>query len=526
MAMLKVMLVDDEPFIRQGMKILIDWKSYGYEIVAEAENGMQAMEILEREEIDLVFVDLKMPGISGLELIKNAQEKISRKIYFVILTGYADFSYAREALRLSVDDYLLKPIQEKELLEVLEKVQDEHRRILEEDIDDVLKQELDIHISHILLGKYLETDLEIVSTYLPESDQWQYVSFEFDKKDCEEPLHLQKQCVMEIKEILRGWKQQVVSCLNEEEQIVGAGVLLIPEMYEDSQKDAMQYIAWLQGRLQQRTGWRMQVYVGVPVERLEDISQSYFSIRLTRYMHEFSDDNNQPVAVSEKIKTVRPALGVRSKDIDGLVDAVRVNNKEMIENKVMSVYKQIQNTGFSMNVLQANLYYLLYRLVELADELDNEVNQEEVLKYIGQGSFDKIVLSGTADELTEFICAYAEYLDRLRKIESDGVIGQVKQYVKQNYNKNISLKSIGEQFYVNNVYLGQIFKKKCGMTFKEYLNQIRIEKATELLVHSDEKIYTIAEKVGFHNTDYFISKFVQEKGMTPLQYRKAMAKKR
>ena len=66
MAMLKVMLVDDEPFIRQGMKILIDWKSYGYEIVAEAENGMQAMEILEREEIDLVFVDLKMPGISGL----------------------------------------------------------------------------------------------------------------------------------------------------------------------------------------------------------------------------------------------------------------------------------------------------------------------------------------------------------------------------------------------------------------------------------------------------------------------------
>ncbi|MEI3220186.1 MAG: hypothetical protein V8S08_11995 [Lachnoclostridium sp.] len=73
---------------------------------------------------------------------------------------------------------------------------------------------------------------------------------------------------MEIKEILRGWKQQVVSCLHEEEQIVGAGVLLIPEMYEDPQKDAIHYIAWLQGRLQQRTGWKMQVYVGVPVERL------------------------------------------------------------------------------------------------------------------------------------------------------------------------------------------------------------------------------------------------------------------
>ena len=129
------------------------------------------------------------------------------------------------------------------------------------------------------------------------------------------------------------------------------------------------------------------------------------------------------------------------------------------------------------------------------------------------------MLSGTADELTEFVCAYAEYLERLRKVESEGVLGQVEEYIRKNYSENISLKSIGEQFYINNVYLGQIFKKKNGITFKEYLNRVRIEKATQLLADTDEKIYAIAEKVGFHNTDYFINKFVQEKGMTPRQYR-------
>ena len=525
MSKIKVLLVDDEPFIRQGMRMIIDWESYGYEIAAEAENGIQALEILDSEEIDLAFVDMKMPGMSGLELIKTAQEK-GMELYFVVLTGYADFSYAREALRLAVEDYLLKPIQKEELTDILERVKEEKEKDRNDNIELVLNHELDIHLSHILLGKYMETDLEIVNQYMPRSDRWQYVSFEFEKKSdvfrnmtAEERKSLQKQCVTEMRYILRDWQQQVVSSLHEEEQLTDAGVLLIPQMYKEQQMEVMEYVAWLQKRLQARTGRKTQVYVGTAVSRIADISQSYYSIRLTRCMHEFADGSNQPVAVGEKSENSRPALGMRTKDIEELVEAVRANNGEMIAVKVQQIYEQIQNSGFNLNVVQTKLYYLLYRLVNLANELDNEANQEEILKHIGQKSFDKIVLSGTADELTEFVCAYAKYLERLRKVESEGVLGQVEQYVRQNYSQNISLKSIGEQFYINNVYLGQIFKKKNGVAFKEYLNRIRIEKAAGLLKDTDEKIYTIAEKVGFHNTDYFINRFVQEKGITPRQYR-------
>ncbi len=377
--MFKVMLVDDEPFIRQGMKIILDWTSYGYEIAAEAENGIEALEILKTQEIDVVFADLKMPEMSGLEMIEQARAMVGNRVHFVILTGYAEFAYAKEALRLSVDDYLLKPIQEEEVVRILKRL---HSVLTEEKenrsgAEEIQRQELDAWLARIVLNKYLETELQ----------------------------------------------------------------------------------------------------------------------------------------------RFKPSVDMRERNIDELTEAVRRNDKGQIAEKTRKVYEQIQRSGSGMNVIHTKIHYLLYRLVELANELDSEANQEEILQYIAQESFDEIVLDGTEDELLNFVCAYAEYLEQLRKLEANGLFGQVELYVRENYDKNISLKSIGEQFYVNNVYLGQLFKKKSGVSFKEYLNRIRLEKAAKLLETTDEKIYTIAKKVGFQNTDYFISKFVRNMGMTPGQYR-------
>lgn len=260
--MWKVMLVDDEPFIRRGLKILINWEQYGYEIAAEAENGFQAIDILEKENIDLVFVDLKMPGMTGLEMIERVRDRLGASVDFVILTGFADFDYAKEAIRLSVRDYLLKPIQEKELVHILGQLGAEYRE----------------------------------------------------------------------------------------------------------------------------------------------------------------DENTKEAQTARK----------------------RLSKSDSIP--------------------------------------------EEIFKKSGK------------------------------------MLEQVEQYVQENYNKNISLKSLGEHFYINNVYLGQIFKREYGFTFRDYLNRLRIEKAMELLAETDDKIYMIAEQVGFSSVDYFVNKFIQEKGITPRRYRMELKK--
>ena len=145
--MIKVLLVDDEQFIRQGLKHLVDWEKYGYQILAEAENGMDAIHILEETDIDLVFVDIKMPGMTGMELISYVQKNLSRQIRFVILTGYAEFQYARKALQLNVLDYMLKPVQKEELIHVLTKINQDYQQEQQE-----RKQKYDFHIAKLLLG--------------------------------------------------------------------------------------------------------------------------------------------------------------------------------------------------------------------------------------------------------------------------------------------------------------------------------------------------------------------------------------
>lgn len=267
--MLKVMLVDDEPLIRQGMKLIIDWEAYGYEIAAEAENGFEALDILQKKEIDLVFADLKMPEMSGIEFMQRVREYEEkeygrRKMQFVVLTGYADFHYAKQAIRLSVRDYLLKPVREEELI--------------------------------CLLGQFR------------------------------------------------------AECL-----------------------------------------------------RRQDTSE------------ERKEGN-----------------GAEPKD---------------------------------------------------GEKKDADVWSEQEMKKTGD------------------------------------LLEDVEQYILENYDQNISLKSLGEQFFINNVYLGQIFKKKFGIAFRDYLNRVRMEQAAALLESTDDKIYAIAEKVGFSNVDYFINKFIQEKNITPRRYR-------
>ena len=142
--MIKVLLVDDEPFIRQGLRVLVDWEGYGFEIAGEAANGIEALEILKQEEIDVVFADLKMPGMGGLEMIEKAKKEIGSMTRFVILTGYADFDYAQRAIGLKVVDYMLKPVQTRDLQELLERME----KVFQEDKRKELREEKHKRLEH------------------------------------------------------------------------------------------------------------------------------------------------------------------------------------------------------------------------------------------------------------------------------------------------------------------------------------------------------------------------------------------
>ena len=147
-------------------------------------------------------------------------------------------------------------------------------------------------------------------------------------------------------------------------------------------------------------------------------------------------------------------------------------------------------------------------MIHLASEQDDEVNQEEILRLISESSFETGTMRGSKTHLMRFACEYGDYLSQLRK--------------KEHYADNLTLKGLSEKYYVNSAYLGQLFRKKYGQSFKDYLNNYRMDQAADLLLHSDKKIIQVAEEVGYHDLDYFVNRFIQVKGCTPAKFRKQM----
>ncbi len=353
--MLKVMLVDDEPFIMQGLSVLIDWEGLGYEIVKCAQDGGEAYEYLKKEKVDLIIADISMPVMTGLELLKRIREENLSDAYFVILSGYNDFNYAQQAIRYSCMEYILKPVNKEELTEILKRVS-------------------------------------------------------------------------------------------------------------------------LTGRME--TG---------------------------------SDTGEEDPA---------GRVVLRKEELDRLVSAIDQNDVTEMNLSVDALYDAMYDMGMNDELVSMNINYLQVRLIHLAVEQDESVDQEEILRFINENVYDAGRTKGTRTHLKRFALSYADYLAQLRKNVSRGVLQEIEREIKQNFAENLTLKDLSRKYYVNPSYLGQIFRKKYDQSFKDYLCSVRINEAASMLVKSDDKISLIAEKVGYKDTDYFIQKFIEIKGCTPARYRK------
>lgn len=322
--MIKVLLVDDEQFIRQGLRHIVDWEKYGYQVVAEAENGSDAIRILEEIEIDLAFVDIRMPGMSGMEMISYVHQNMKRRIGFVILTGYAEFQYAREALQYNVLDYILKPVQEEELLGVLKKINQEYQ-----DYHKGQREKYDFHISQILLGKFSDENIRQVRRYFVDGSSIKYVSVEFDQNQKEfialtrgERMEQQRGLLQYLRDLLEGFSYYVVPLVEAEEGIFGAGILLTQELCAKVEAEEKDFLKNIQKRVTCHFPCPIQIYVGQEVERLEQLSQSFLSIRVARCFHGIAQEESQ-VRNYEDFRHRKSSMKIQENDVEALLEAVK-----------------------------------------------------------------------------------------------------------------------------------------------------------------------------------------------------------
>lgn len=527
--MLKVLLVDDEPFIIQGLKVLIDWEQEGFMIAGTASNGKEAYDFLQKEEVDLIIADIQMPVMTGLELQETIRKENLSNAYFVILSGYADFEYARRALQNECTDYILKPVDREMLLKLLNRVsamRDEDDRMQQRN-RKMEKAYLARQLISLIKGKYDDSNLKYVISQIRCREGVRYVEIQMAESGMDEEVTdqdmrefqktLYECCVAFLKE----HASNCVFDVSADEKIYDVGVILFDYMSDEMKKGEKEYLNDLLNYLNGNLPRAVTMLVGKRVQDISNIARSYGNACMLRSFQGFRSKKDI-YFYEEEVQVSNDGMVLCKKSLDHLLKVVEQNNHMEIRSAVDQFYEEMGRRGVYGEAMTLNINYLLFQLIHLASEQDDEVNQEEILRLISESSFEAGTIRGSKAHLMRFACEYGDYLSQLRKNVSRGVLGNVEKEIRENYADNLTLKGLSEKYYVNSAYLGQLFRKKYGQSFKDYLNNYRMDRAADILLHSDKKIILVAEEVGYHDLDYFVNRFIQVKGCTPAKFRKQM----
>ncbi len=518
--MLKVLLVDDEPFILQGLSVIIDWNSEGFEIAGKVSNGLEALKYLREENIDLVIADIKMPEMTGIELLEKVRKEKISDAFFVVLSGYSDFEYARRALQNDCLDYILKPVGQEELIGLLHTVREICETSSRKREDDTVMERETFARNMITIchGRYRPGNVEYVKKYLCGGKSFRYISVELDvgNEDIRKltdmkkrQLHkeLYQKCILLFPE--REYLCMIDTSIREETYNVG--IIYVCESTEESEETAEQEnLEKIQRELKTSVGCPIVIIVGSSVDTIEEISDSCRSVLMWHSLRGLYSRKRLSGSVSEYFPDKQL--------LDSLIRAVKFNDKEGIRNGCEEFYQEMGEKGMDMHMVNMVVNHLVFEFLHLAQEQNENVNQE-IFRFINESTAGQINRIGKED-MIRVLSEYGDHLMQLRSPQSGEMLKQIEEDIRTHFRENLTLKDMGKKYFINSAYLGQTFKKQYGESFKDYLNRVRIDAAEELLLYSNKKIYEIAEEVGYKDMDYFINKFIALKGCTPTKFRR------
>lgn len=522
------MLVDDEPFILQGLRILVDYEAEGYEIAAVMTNGKEALEYLKNNDVDLIISDIQMPLMTGLELLENIKTNNISDAKFAILTGFDDFSFAQKALKYDSIDYILKPVQKDDMLSLLRKVSNIKQANIEQ--NETRKKMEDAYLARnviaLITGKFDNSNLEYVKKHMQLSGEIRYVDIEvYDQKsdnndEDDYDLRLtQRQLHMACREVMKENINHFIFDVSYDENSYDVGFIFCDIMATKNDMSEEEYLSFLIKRIENVVLKPVRMICGKKVSDISSLAKSYSSCMMLNSIKGFHNQKNL-YFYEDEVQVGQNNTYLCKKSIDECLSAIENNEKNNIEKCFELLFEEMRSLGDNNNLVNLNINYLLFQLIHLASEQDDNVNQEEIIHYISENSFEDSVARGSSEHMIRFAYEYADYLASLRKNVSRGILSEIEKDINEHYAENITLRYLGEKYYMNSSYLGQVFRKKYDMSFKDYLTNVRIKEAASQLISTQKKINQIAEDVGYMDCDYFIRKFIEIKGCTPSKYRK------
>ncbi|NEW06279.1 response regulator transcription factor [Paenibacillus sp. SYP-B3998] len=519
--MYKVFLVDDEPFILEGLSALVDWEQYGLEVVGHASNGEEAMRIATNLDVDIFITDIFMPRMSGLELIKRLKEKNDAQ-KFIILSGYNEFEYVKEGMKLGIENYLLKPVNVEELKQTLHstvnKMQSEaHRKVVTDNLDIIRGNILLRWVSRTIDPKELLERAKVLNIKL--SQPYYVVSVirfsdpNRSSMEADQLAEVHALCRYHLSGIvhvyefgdLDGDLILIFGCESQDVEAVSFVTNLVRKVLNHVLEDA-----------------RMSAFatIGSYESTFMEVTESYRNAKnLQEYCSEVSAneiiDYNVMNAGWEQQQT-----GI-SLQLEALSRHIESKNKEEAFAYMDQCFQKLQG---SKGAKPSDIQHLA---VEFMFQIKHAVkNKQFDSKKIFSHLFKIRTLEQLKDHLRDSIEAVIDYLDGERKDDYSPVIKRVLKAIEEQYAKELSLKTLSQELNMNVIYLGQLFLHELSATFSDYVNRYRIEKAKQLLYQTTLKANDIAGKVGYTDPTYFYRKFKLMVGVSPMEYRQREAMQR
>ncbi|GGD49144.1 response regulator [Paenibacillus nasutitermitis] len=514
-------IVDDEPRILTGMQTIINWVSFGFVIVGEASNGLEAQERIAELKPDLVITDIKMPLMDGLELVRVLNKQYP-DIQLLILSGYNDFSYAKEALRYGVNDYLLKPVDPIELGQTLELIYNRlwHATQLRLKEMEQLQSLRDIFLGKVARGEIIQNLIDTASTYDIglQGDQFCLLIVSVDRFG-EFLISLPGEEIRLKRFAVRNVMTEIVShsgyVFEISDQLFGI-LLTDPVQTVGDRLSAMaEHIVDCTERYVKES---VTIGVGSIVSQPLEIKHSYNQALKAMEQKFFFVMKHVFIYKPEVFKGGLPDI---LWDDDALLLAIREGSPERIAKEIGQLIASLKLHYMTLAKLK---YGVITTIIHLA-KLTEEYHGDWQTFYTGKSSeAEHIIGHGDIQLLEQFLMQISleifGYVESTKNRKSDSRIDEIIEHIEQNYMRELNLKELSKLFYINKVYLGQLFKKKTGEYFNDYINKVRVKHAYRLLEQTSLSNSEIAERVGYKYADHFYRWFKQTYDMNPGELRK------
>ena len=529
--MLSIVIADDEVGIVDMCKILIDYPEA--KIVGEAHDGLELLEKIEKLRPNTVITDICMPGMTGLELIEKVTGEYP-DINFIVMSGYAEFSYAQQALSLGVKEYFLKPLQKAEINRVLENLDDavkkkQRENQHHEEIADNLKK-----TQTMLKEEYIGKIWDNLEFYLKnENDTEEDIDFIGNKFQCfileidnrfDTFVQDEKILIQRTENLWPGVKDLLTDqhCVFVVRGVDGIWIAVYEEEEAEERSAAItkkieEFLRNYNNRNDFMRAYcaKSSILEGGNKQIAEAFRQAKEALKWR-----FEQLENRIISYKKGTEEIVTILSLPSAITD-IKDAASAGDKEKIKNIISDVYRYLKKE----RKICGRKYQVTERLVEVFNQgLEDKPMTNEDTAAFRVTLFDVISGCTTVDEIerrfieqaNNAIDKYNEYFDQKER----GIIQRAKQYITKNFAREITLTSVAEYIGLSSAYFSTVFKNEAGEGFTKYLQKVRVEEAKKLLKNTKMKISDIVEAVGYHDIKSFNKIFFAETQVKPSEYRK------